>query len=82
MEGGKLLLCFHLLCNLSGCERNTEVGGMEMGGTAAARILSPSPFSISARFSGNDRFFHPFAQDIQGERVGLRGSSMKEWLEK
>lgn len=80
MEGGKLLLlCCFLLCDLTGCERNTKVGGMEMGGTAAARI---PPFSVSARFSGNDRFFHPFVQDFQGERVGLRGNSMKGWLEK
>lgn len=69
MEGGKLLLCFCLLCNLTGCKRNTEVGGVEMGGTAPARIPPDPPtppFSISARFSGNDRFFHPFVQDIQG----------------
>lgn len=65
MEGGKLLLPYCcLLCDLTGWERNTKVGGTEMGGTGAARI--PLPFNNSARLSRNDRFFHPFLKPFRG----------------
>lgn len=65
MEGGKLLLLYCcLLCDLTGWESNTKVGGMEMGGTGAARIsplLTLLPGFLEMTDSSTP-FFEPFRQ--------------------
>lgn len=80
MEGGKLLLYCCLLCDLTGWESNTKVGGMEMGGTGPARI-SPLLTLLPGFLEMTDSST-PFFWAFQAERVGLSGSSMRGWPER
>jgi len=64
---------------LTGWEKKQKWEGWKW---EALELSEFPPFNISARFSRNDRFFHPFVRAFQVEREGPNGSSMKGWPER